>query len=76
MENKEYPIAQKFADGRWDKPEVFFEGENGNVFNLAGICIRALKVFPGAGDELKSRITGSSSYDEALQVMMDYVDPS
>lgn len=76
MERQEYPIAQKFDDGRWEKPEVTLAGANGNVYNLLGICVRALIVFPGAKDELISRVTSSHSYDEALQIMIEYVDPS
>ena len=58
------------------KPKVQLVGQNGNVFNLLGICTRALKQ---AGQEekakeLQNRILSSGSYDEALVLMLEYVD--
>jgi len=58
------------------KPRVKLVGENGNVFNLMGICSRALK---DAGQKEKAtemckKITGCGSYDEALAIMMDYCE--
>ena len=51
-------------------------GQNGNVFNLMGIVIRALRN-NGSGDEVDdfiSEVTSSKSYHEALAVMMQWVD--
>ena len=51
-------------------------GQNGNVFNLMGIVIRALRS-NGFGDEVDdfvSEVTSSKSYHEALAVMMQWVD--
>ena len=65
-----------------DKPECKLVGENGNVFNLMGIASRALKK-AGLNDqakEMQERImgkegeTGAESYDEALSIIMEYVD--
>ena len=65
-----------------DKPECKLVGENGNVFNLMGLASRALKK-AGLKDEAKEmqeRImgkegeTGAESYDEALCIIMEYVD--
>ena len=58
------------------KPKVQLVGQDGNVFNLLGICTRALK---RAGQyeeakELQKRVLASKSYDEALVLMMEYVD--
>ncbi|MCL2062068.1 MAG: hypothetical protein FWH03_05530 [Firmicutes bacterium] len=66
-----------------NKPKAKLTGEDGNVFNLMGICIKALE---GAGapekaKEMQDRITslkpdGSNitGYDRALQIMMEYCD--
>jgi hypothetical protein len=58
------------------KPKVKLVGENGNVFNLMGICSRALK---NAGQsekakEMCKKITSSKSYNEALSIMMEYCE--
>lgn len=52
-------------------------GEDGNVFNLIGICTKALKR-AGYNDEAKelvNRVTSCKSYEDALCVMTEYVDP-
>ena len=59
-----------------EKPVVKFIGEDGNVFNLLGICQRALKNYEGAFDELFQRVKKSKSYSEALAIMMEYIDPT
>jgi len=49
-----------------EKPKVKLVGEDGNVFNLIGICSRALKN-AGQGDktkEMQSKILSCGSYDE------------
>ena len=58
------------------KPKVQLVGQDGNVFNLLGICSRALK---RAGQyeeatELQNRVMSSGSYGEALSIMLEYVD--
>lgn len=58
-----------------EKPAVKFIGEDGNVFNLLNICKRALKNYEGAFDELYQRVVKSKSYYEALNIMMEYIDP-
>lgn len=52
-------------------------GADGNVYNLICICQRALKNegYRKEADELFDKVTHSHSYDEALQIMMEYVDP-
>ncbi len=58
------------------KPEVKLVGENGNIFNLAAIASKALKLeglYEEAAD-MQERIFSCGSYDEALQVIMEYVD--
>ena len=59
------------------KPKCKVIGEDGNIFNLMGIVSKTLKE---AGehekaDEMVKRITTQAeSYDEALAMLMDYVD--
>ena len=58
------------------KPKVQLVGQDGNVFNLLGICTRALKRADQYEEaaELQKRVMSCSSYDEALVIMLDYVD--
>jgi hypothetical protein len=59
------------------KPRCRLIGENGNIFNLMGIVSRTLKEAgePEKADEMIQRITsGAKSYDEALAMLMEYVD--
>ena len=52
-------------------------GEDGNVFNLMGIVSRTLKEAgePEKAEEMIRRITSDAkSYDEALAMLMEYVD--
>lgn len=59
-----------------EKPIAKVVGEDGNVFNLIGICSRALKKagMKEAAEEMTSRIFKSGSYDEALSIMGEYCD--
>lgn len=52
-------------------------GANGNVFNLIGICRRELKKsgYYKEAEELGKRVTECQSYEEALNLMMEYVNP-
>ena len=59
------------------KPKAIMVGENGNVFNLMGIARRALRDIDriDLADEMIQKITHTAkSYDEALRIMMEYVD--
>lgn len=59
------------------KPECKLIGENGNIFNLMGIASRTLKEkgMNDAADEMNGRImNGAKSYDEALRIIMEYVE--
>jgi hypothetical protein len=58
------------------KPIAKVIGKDGNVFNLIGICGRALKQ---AGQrekisEMQSRIFSCGSYDNALSIMSEYCE--
>lgn len=52
-------------------------GADGNVFNLISICVKSLKEngFKEEAEEMKKRINSSKSYDEALSIMYEYIDP-
>jgi hypothetical protein len=59
------------------KPKCRLIGENGNIFNLMGIVSRTLKEAgePEKAEEMIRRITSDAkSYDEALAMLMEYVD--
>ena len=58
------------------KPKVKLVGQNGNIFNILGIASRALKE-AGYADEVKemqAEVLASSSYEEALAIVLQYVD--
>ena len=69
-----YPIADNFKRRPEMKPKAKLIGADGNVFNLLAICKRALRRYPNAFNELWERVNNSSSYEEALQIMMEYVE--
>ena len=60
------------------KPTCKLIGENGNIFNLIGIASRTLKEnsLPEQAEEMSKRIMGgeAGSYDEALRIIMEYVE--
>lgn len=58
------------------KPKAKLIGADGNVFNLIGIASRSLKR-AGQNDkatEMSERVMNSGSYDEALSIIMEYVE--
>lgn len=60
-----------------NKPKCKLVGQDGNVFNLIGIAQRVLKENGQReqAHELSKRImTTAKSYDEALQIIMEYVE--
>ncbi len=67
----------KNAEQLENKPEAPIIGADSNVFNLIGICSRAL-IKAGYNDkakEMTNKITNSKSYDEALSIMEEYITP-
>lgn len=58
------------------KPKCQLVGHDGNIFNLIGIASRTLKQagLKEKADEMIKRITDSKSYDEALRIIMEYVE--
>jgi len=70
-------INEKFGLEESLKPDAKMIGEDGNVFNLMGICSNALKKagYTEKAKEMFDRVTSSGSYDEALAIMSEYVNP-
>ena len=60
-----------------EKPDCPLIGANGNIFALMGIASRTLKDngMAEAAKEMCSRVTESGSYDSALAIIMEYVNP-
>lgn len=58
------------------KPKCKLIGEDGNIYNLAGLACIALKEagYYDKVEEMTQRIYKSKSYYEALCVIMDYVE--
>ena len=59
-----------------EKPDCALIGENGNIFNLAGIAARTLREhgMKEQAEEMKERVCSSGSYDEALHIISGYVN--
>ena len=58
------------------KPKCKLIGEDGNIFNLLAIVSRCLRKngLKGKDVEMQDRVFNCGSYDEALQIMMEYVE--
>lgn len=58
------------------KPKAKVIGQDGNIFNLIGICRRALydAGLKAEGEELMKRVMASESHDEALNIMGEYCE--
>ncbi len=73
-EVKEIPIVEnKVKVGR---VTIKLIGMDGNIFGLLGVATKALKKNgqKELADELTIKIFASSSYDEALQLIMEYCE--
>lgn len=58
------------------KPICKLIGEDGNIFNLVGIASRALRRagLVAEAKEMSDKVFTSTSYDHALQIIMEYVE--
>ena len=58
------------------KPDCPLIGEDGNIFNLMGIASRTLREhgMSEQATEMNARIRASGSYDEALNIIGEYVN--
>ena len=58
------------------KPKCALIGQDGNIFNLVGIASRTLKQngMKEESKEMSNRVFSSHSYDEALNIIGEYVE--
>ena len=59
------------------KPKSPIIGADGNIFNLVAIASKTLKAsgFVNEAQEMSKKVFTSSSYEEALQIITEYVEP-
>lgn len=59
------------------RPKCPIIGADGNIFNIMGAASKTLKRSGMSEDarEMCSRVTSSGSYEEALGIIMEYVEP-
>lgn len=62
----------------YTKPNAPIIGVDGNIFNLLGIASRALKenLYYNEANEMSQRVMNSKSYDEALGIILEYIEPT
>ena len=60
-----------------DRPDCPLIGADGNIFNLMGFASSTLKHagFKDEATEMVNRVTSSGSYEEALGIIQEYVNP-
>lgn len=63
-------------EGIQERPECALIGQDGNIFNLAGIASRTLREHGQEenAEEMKKRVFASGSYGEALSIIGEYVN--
>ncbi|QIK86637.1 hypothetical protein G7061_08445 [Erysipelothrix sp. HDW6B] len=59
------------------KPKSPLIGADGNIFNLVGVDSRTLKEnnMSKEASEMSARVFESNSYEEALNIITEYVEP-
>ncbi len=59
-----------------DKPKCRLVGEDGNIFSILGRVMKVLKESgkPDKAQECSTRVMASGSYDEALKIIIEYVE--
>lgn len=59
-----------------NKPKVKLVGQDSNIFNILGIASRALKEagYADEAKEMQTEVFASDSYEEALAIVLQYVD--
>ncbi|HEC65959.1 MAG TPA: hypothetical protein ENI23_11760 [bacterium] len=59
------------------KPKAKIINSNGNIFNLLAIAGQALFTagYPEKKKEMLARVKNCHSYDEALRLIMEYIEP-
>mgnify|MGYP001861252858 FL=1 len=60
-----------------NKPKAPIINADGNIFNLIGISSRALKRagYQEQAKEMSERVMNTENYDEALSVLLEYIEP-
>lgn len=59
------------------KPKAPIIGADGNIFNIVGIASRSLRkegLYEEA-NEMATRAFSTQNYDQALSVVLEYIDP-
>lgn len=69
--------AEHLLDDSPQKPQAPIIGADGNIFNLTGIAETALRNhgYKDEADEMRRRVFKSKSYEQALGILMEYVEP-
>ena len=62
---------------KFEKVDAKIIGANGNIFNLIAISQRALKEngYLDEANKLYKKVTNSKSYEEGLNIILEYVNP-
>ena len=71
-------MEKKYGLPDGQRPQAELIGADGNIFNLMGVASQSLKKagFQKEAEEMIKRITTSAqSYDEALGIIQEYVEP-
>ncbi len=66
-----------FSDVPFQRPQAALIGADGNIFNLLGIAQKALRKCGQRekAAEMSEKVFKSKSYDQALGILMEYVEP-
>jgi hypothetical protein len=75
-EAAETKSLEEVSSSAKQKPRVSLVGQEGNVFNLLSVCVTALKQAgqEAEAEELSKRAFTCGSFDNAVSLMMEYVD--
>lgn len=77
IKQEENIMEKRYGLPDGQRPEAELIGADGNIFNLMGVASQSLKKagFQKEAEEMFERITQSKSYDEALRIIQEYVEP-
>lgn len=74
----EWKMGEEYGIPQHQRPDAPIIGAPGNIFSVIGIARRALKKagLKDEAEEMQRRIiTTAKSYNQALQMVMHYVNP-
>lgn len=68
---------EKYGLSEEQKPDAPIIGGSGNIFTIMGVAGKALRKagFKDEATEMQNKIMRCGSYDEALQIVMCYINP-